>query len=163
MPRDAEPRWFVDETSLGLGRALALVRGDVVHPGHRRLLEVPKSTPDLQWMPVVAERRLVVISRDRHIKTKDAELRAFVDHRIRAFWIAGDRDMGNWDNLRRVVKWWDTMERIANERSEGPWFYSMFQGTLTEVTVRARVRRPRPHVGTGVRVETREGQLDLGI
>lgn len=164
MPRDADPRWFVDETSLGLARALALVRGDVLHPGHRRLLEVPLSTPDPEWMPVVAERGLVVISRDRHIKSKQAELQAYVDHGLRAFWIAGDKDMGNWENLRRIVRSWDRMERIVRDRPTGPWFYSIFETSLVEVHVQPRSRPAlrRPAEGTG-RALQRAGQLDLGL
>lgn len=39
---------------------------------------------------------LIVTSRDRHIKSKPAELAAFRDHRLRAFWIAGDKDLPSW-------------------------------------------------------------------
>lgn len=164
MPRDEEPRWFVDETSLGLARALATVRGDVLHPGHRRLLEVPLSTPDPEWMPIVAERGLVVISRDWHIRTKQAELQAYIDHGLRAFWIAGDKDLGNWENLSRIVKWWDRMERIVRERPDGPWFYELFQTSIREVAVRPRMRSAgpssRPRLAPPRSVSS---QLELGL
>ncbi len=163
MPRDLPSRWFVDETSLGLGRALATVRGDVLYPGHRRLLEVPESTPDLEWMPVIAELRLVVISRDRHIKSKQAELQAYIDYRIRAFWIAGDRDMGNWDNLNRIVRWWDKLERIVAGRPDGPWFYEVHQTRVSEVRVQPRIKPPRPLSSPPPKPRRRDDQLDLGM
>ena len=164
MPRDEAPRWFVDESALGLAKTLATARGDVLYPGYRRLLEIPLSTPDEDWMPIVAERGLVVIIRDRHVRTKPAELKAFMHHGLRAFWIAGDRDMSTWDNLRRVVRWWDRMEHIVTTRREGPWFYALFETRVTEVVVQARVHRPRPANLTPRRPRVQGGnQLDLGI
>ena len=47
-------RWFVDETSMGMARAIAAVRKDVCYPGHRRLSDVPLGTIDSVWMPLVA-------------------------------------------------------------------------------------------------------------
>jgi len=129
------PAWFVDETSLGLARALATARRDVVHPGHPRLPEVPRDTDDIDWMPVVAARGLVVISRDRHIRTKPAELAALREHGLRAFWIAGKRDMSNWQNLVLLVKWWERLEDIVRDRPTGPWFYAISDGAIREIYV----------------------------
>jgi hypothetical protein len=137
MPRDADLRWFVDQTSLGLGSAMALLRGDVIYPGHRRALpDIPEGCKDPVWMPVVAGLGLVVVSRDRHIKSKQGELEAYLRHGIRAFWIAGDNDLGNWENLRRIAKHWDRMERIVEQRPAGPWFYAVNADGLTAFTVR---------------------------
>jgi hypothetical protein len=136
VPRDEELRFYVDETSLGVARSLAAVRGDVVYPGHRRLRAVPAGSKDPEWMPIVAGMGLVVISRDRHIKTKVAELEAYREHGLRAFWIAGDRDLGNWENLTRLVRWWDTIERIIKARGPGPWFYALNLTTVAELGIR---------------------------
>ncbi|MEU8270914.1 hypothetical protein AB0B89_27610 [Sphaerisporangium sp. NPDC049002] len=67
-------RFFVDETSLGVGRALALLRRDVIHTNHRLIPEVPLDTLDDDWIPEVAARELVVITRDKRIRTKSSEL-----------------------------------------------------------------------------------------
>jgi hypothetical protein len=145
MPRDAELRWFVDATSLGVARALAQVRGDVVYPGHRRVMPgIPDDAKDQDWMPIVADLGLVVISRDRHIRSKLGELEAFLAYGLRAFWIAGDKDLGNWENLGRIVKSWDRMERIVRDRPTGPWFYEVHQTRLTEIVVRPRTRTSGP-------------------
>ena len=142
MPRDEELRFYVDETSMGIARSLAAVRGDVVFPGHRRLPAVPPGTKDPDWMPVVAGLGLVVISRDRHIKSKPAELDAYRQHGLRSFWIAGDRDLGNWENLTRLVRWWEAMERIIKTRGPGPWFFALNLTTVTELGIRPpRARR----------------------
>lgn len=143
MPRDSELLYFVDETSMPLGRALATVRGDVVHPGHRRLPEVPPGTLDPDWIPIIGARRLVVIGRDRHIISKPAELAAYREHEIRAFWITGDKDLGSWENMTRIARWWNEMERVIARRGPGPWFYGVYPTTVSELKIRD-ANRPRP-------------------
>ena len=128
-------RFFVDESALGVGKALEIARNDVVHPGHRLLPEVPPGTLDPDWMPTIASRGLVVISRDRHIRTKPAELAAFRDHGLRAFWIAGKRDLSNWDALVRLVRRWEDIEEAVRVRGPGPWFYAVNEDRISEIRV----------------------------
>lgn len=135
MTGSAGLRFFVDETSLGLGKMLAIARTDVVHPGHWNLPAVPTGTLDIDWMPVVSRMDLVVIGRDKKIRSKPAELDAFRVCGLRVFWIAGKRDLSNWDNLVLMVKWWDRMEEIIRDRGRGPWFYAVSDGAIHEFRV----------------------------
>lgn len=128
-------RWFVDETSLGLGKMLAIARPDVVHPGHYNLPAVPTGTKDEAWMPEVAALGLVVISRDKRIRTKPAELAAFRAVGLRVFWIAGTKDLSNWESIKLVVKWWDRMEEIVRDRGAGPWFQAVSEGLIREFSI----------------------------
>lgn len=128
-------RFFVDETSLGLGKMLAIARTDVVHPGHRNLPSIPTGTLDVNWMPIVAAMNLVVIGRNKRIRTKPAELAAFRTCGLRVFWIAGKRDLSNWENLVLMVKSWDRMEDIIRDCGPGPWFYAVSDGAIREFTV----------------------------
>jgi hypothetical protein len=57
--------YFVDETDLAVGRAMAAVKAPVVFPGHEALPEVPLGADDEDWIPVVAHYDLVVITRDK--------------------------------------------------------------------------------------------------
>ena len=57
------PRFFADETDIGLARALDRRHGGVVHPGHPNLPEVPRGTKDDEWLEVVGRLGLVVVSR----------------------------------------------------------------------------------------------------
>lgn len=134
--RDQTLRFYVDETSMGLGKAMALLRRDVVHPGHRRLPQVPTGSKDPDWMPVVAGLGLIVISRDRHIRSKPAELAAFHAHGLRAFWIGGKKDLSNWDTLARLIRYWGAIEDVIVDRGDGPWFYAVNEGGLSEIRVR---------------------------
>lgn len=60
-------RFYVDESALGLGKALGAARKDVVYVGHRLIPECRLGTPDPEWMKAVARRELVVIGRDKRI------------------------------------------------------------------------------------------------
>ena len=102
-PDPAQLRFFFDESVLGLGKAMAIARKDVVHTGHALVPEIPLGCEDVDWMPAVARRRLVVVARDKRIRTKPAELKALREHGLRVFWIAGKRDLSNWEALVRVV------------------------------------------------------------
>ena len=76
-------RFFVDENDLALGKALAEQHGDVVYPGHVGFPEVPRQTLDDDWLPIIGERRLVVITRDKRIRYRPAEKRAWIAHGVR--------------------------------------------------------------------------------
>ncbi len=128
-----EPRFFVDESLLGLGKVLAGARPDLLHPGHWRLPEVPVGTKDPVWIPIVAERNFVVIARDKRIRTKPAELALLRASGLRVFWIAGKKDLTNWGYLTRVMRQWLGIEAVIAIRGSGPWFYGIGDGRLTEI------------------------------
>lgn len=151
MPADlTKLRFYADENILGVGKALARVREDVVHPGHPLIPEVPTGTDDVDWMPVVAGRGLVVLGRDRHIRTKEVELAIFHKHGLRVFWLAGKKDLTSWAKLTRFVARWDEMERIIQARGPGPWFMAINERDIVEIglshrrRVRVRQRTPQP-------------------
>lgn len=71
-------RFFVDENDLGLGKALAAQRTDVVFPGHPDLPEVSRGTLDDAWLEVIGRLGLVVVTRDRRIRYRSAEKLAWL-------------------------------------------------------------------------------------
>ena len=138
MVADAESlRFYVDESALGLGKALTIARRDTIHVGHRLIPECPLGVLDPAWIPAVAQRGLVVIGRDKHIRTKPEEIRQLRSAGLRVFRIGGKRDLATWDWLVRVVRRWDDMERVIRDRPEGPWFYLINESGLTEVPLPA--------------------------
>ncbi|WP_417852084.1 PIN-like domain-containing protein [Blastococcus tunisiensis] len=64
----------MDESALGLGKALTAARSDTVHVGHPLVPECPYGTLDPDWMPAVAARGLIAIGRDRRMRTRPAEV-----------------------------------------------------------------------------------------
>ncbi len=134
-PLPAAPRFFVDESALGLGLTLARARTDVVHPGHRLVPEIVTRMTDLEWMPLVAARNLIVICRDKRIRTRPAEVAAFRELGLRAFWIAGKRDMSTWDNVTLLARHWPRIEQILTEEGPGPWFMAMWEKDIKPLNV----------------------------
>ncbi len=49
-------RFFVDESDLALGKALAATHPEVVYPGHQDLVEVPRGSLDDEWLPIIGSR-----------------------------------------------------------------------------------------------------------
>jgi hypothetical protein len=126
-------RFYADENILGLGKALAIARDDVVHPGHVLLPDVPLGTLDPNWMPAIGARGLIVLGRDRHIRTKPAELAALRAHGLRVFWLAGKRDLTTWGYLVRIVLRWEDIESTIASRGAGPWFMAIADNRITEI------------------------------
>jgi hypothetical protein len=120
------PVYFTDENTLGLGKLLRRSgRGDVFYPGHEGLAEIPLATPDLQWMPVIAKRGLIVLTRDKHIRTRPAELRVYREHGIRSVWIGAKQDLGPRDQLDLFIRHETRLRREITKRGSGPWALAM--------------------------------------
>lgn len=127
---DVEPRFFVDENVIGLGRALAEARDDVLHPDHDELPEVPMRTKDPDWLPVVARLDLVVLGRDKRIRRKPAERQLWLDHGLRVVELTGTKDMSTWQMLELVVRQWHRLEKTLKEHGAGPWWASWTAGGI---------------------------------
>jgi hypothetical protein len=131
----ASLRFFVDESLMGLGKTLARARKDVVHTGHPLIPGAFAGALDTEWMPVAAGQSLVVIGRDRHVRTRPAELLMLRQYGLRVFRIVGRKDLSTWGYLTRIVRRWDDIERITAIRGPGPWFMAIHETRVTELTV----------------------------
>jgi PIN like domain len=125
-------RFYVDESAAGLGLALAAARKDTIHVGHPLIPECPRGARDIDWIPEVAARGLVVITRDKKLRTKPVEIQTLWNHGLRVFNIGGKNDMSTWDWLARLVRYWPKMEAIITERDAGPWIYMLNEKTIDE-------------------------------
>ena len=137
MRAGAEPVYFTDENALGLGKLLCRGgRDDVVHPGHESLPEVPLGAPDLDWMPVLGKLGLVVITRDRRIRSRPVELRSYWEHGIRSVWLGAKQDLGPRDQLALFVEHEQRLEREIIKRGDGPWALAMSPSGIRPITLR---------------------------
>lgn len=89
-------RFYVDESALGVGKALAAAREDTIHVGHPLIPECPAGVEDPDWIAAVAARELIVIGRDKHIRTRPAEVQHLLDAGLRAFYLGGRKDSTTW-------------------------------------------------------------------
>ena len=129
--------YFTDENTLGLGKLLRRAgREDVLYPGHEELPEVPVGTLDLQWMPVVGLRGLIVVTRDRRIRTRPAELRAYREHGIRSVWIGAKRDLGPHEQVELFLRHEQRLQREITKRGPGPWALVMNHGGIRPLSLR---------------------------
>jgi hypothetical protein len=115
-------RFYVDEDTVHLGKALAAVRDDVVHPGHARC-PVHRGALDPQWLPIVGEKNWLPISRDKRLRTSPAEKIKIIDAGIRAVILTSGGNMNRWEQLRLVVRFWDQIEDLTSH--PGPFVHSL--------------------------------------
>lgn len=114
--------YFTDENALGLGKLLCRAgRDDVLFPGHPSLPEVLLGTLDIVWMPLIAARGLVVLTRDKRIRTRPAELRAYLECGIRSVWIGAKRDLAPQDQVDLFLRHEARLQREIVKRGDGPW------------------------------------------
>ena len=143
------PVYFTDENTLELGKLLRRAGGvGVVYPGHGDLPEVPVGTPDLDWMPVIARRRLIVVTRDRRIRSRPAELRAYWEQVIRSVWFGAKQGLGRREQVELFLRHEERLQREVTERGRGPWALAMIPTGIRPLTL----REPGAGPGGGDRV-----------
>lgn len=131
------PVYFTDENTLGLGKLLQRSgRQDVVYPGHEDLPEIPRGTDDLDWLPIVGDRQYVVVSRERRIRSRPAELRAYHEHGVRSVWIGAKQDLGPPQQLELFLKHEGRLQREIVKRGPGPWALAMSPSGLRPLKLR---------------------------
>jgi hypothetical protein len=136
-------RFYVDADLIGLGKLLVQVRTDVTYAGDpggigidRRLRPPSPVTPgvlDVDWIPIIAGNGWIVITKDRHMRSRPAEQELIRDAKARHVRIEGpptQRKLRKWDQLLILLNQWQAIERLLDET--GPWIY---------VASRTRLRR----------------------
>ena len=136
MGVDSPARFFIDENDLALGRSLALARKDVLHPGHVRLPDVPLGTPDAHWLPIIGGLGLVVITRDKKIRSRPAEAELVIAAGVRGFVLTSAGDLSTWDTLSVLVRQWDALERHLTEHPGGPWLAALTSQGVRPLRIR---------------------------
>ncbi|HEU0240195.1 MAG TPA: hypothetical protein VFR11_13110 [Micromonosporaceae bacterium] len=138
-------RFYVDESLMGLGKALSSARTDTVYPSHPRFPQVRLGAEDEQWIPIVATAGLIAIIRDRKVFTRWWENDLIIRHRLRLIHIAVKRDLSNWENLRLLVRHWDRIEEVVERDEPPPWRLKVLQNGVELVPVAAtKVTGKRP-------------------
>jgi len=137
-------RFYVDADTLGLARILCRIRSDVTYPGDpgdpaARPPRPPcpitdPETPDPVWIPVVAAAGWLILTRDQHIRTRPAEIKAVVDSGARLVAIVAsspNERLNNFGILEIVMINWRRIDGI--ESLPGPYVYTASRSGLTKV------------------------------
>jgi hypothetical protein len=123
--KPASVRSYFDADVLGLAKVIANLRSDVTYPGdpgaviHRR--ERPAcpiatpATPDSEWIPTVAERGWLIITRDSRIQERRAEVAAIRDSEARLVALSGKEATGVWAQPEVLMSRWRRIESLLND------------------------------------------------
>jgi uncharacterized protein with PIN domain len=139
--RPAEVRFYVDADLLGLARVVACLRSDVTYPGdpgaviHKRQRPpCPVTSPavkDPDWIPEVARRGWLIITRDRHIQAHRREIAAVRENNARMIALTGEDARSVFDQLEVVMCRWRDIETKVDEPA--PFIYAVTRTTLRPV------------------------------
>lgn len=151
--KPARVRYYVDADLLGLAKQLVRLRPDVTYPGDpggtihartRPACSVTKpATLDELWIPETALQEWLVISRDRKIQVRPAELSAVRDSGARMVALAGDDAGSTWRQLEVVMTQWRAIEKLRDR--PGPFIVITSRTSMRELDIDAalaRMRRP---------------------
>ena len=139
--KQAEVRFYVDADVLGLAKVLASLRPDVTYPGDpggvvrkRSRPPCPITTTDVDddvWIPIVAARGWSIITRDKAIQRRPAEIEAVRDSGAKMFALTSREQLSVWDQLEIVMSRWRDIERLSEE--PGPFIYAITRTSVRRV------------------------------
>ena len=135
--------YYFDADILGLGKLIASLRPDATYPGdpgatiHKRErppcpIESP-AVRDPVWIPLVAERGWLIVTRDSRIQTHRAEIDAVRTSGARMVALASPDARGTWQQLETLLRNWRRMEALAE--TPGPFIYRATFDGLRRVAV----------------------------
>lgn len=76
-------------------------------------------------MRVIASRDLIVLPRDRRIRSRPAELAAYQEFGIRSVWLGAKRDLRPQEQADMFLTHEERLIREAIKRGPGPWALAM--------------------------------------
>jgi len=139
--RPATVRFYFDADVLGVAKVVAALRNDATYPGdpgttvHRRTRPAcPVATPavrDELWIPEVARRGWLIITRDRHIQDHRAEIAAVRDHDAKMVALSAGDAGSVWNQLEVVMANWRRFEELADQT--GPFIWRATRSGLGRV------------------------------
>ena len=72
----------------------------------------PPGVQDADWLPVVGDRRWIILTKDRHIRRRELEINAIINARVRAFVLTA-ADLTGPEQAAAFVRALKKMNRIA--------------------------------------------------
>ena len=140
-PRQAQVRFYIDADILGLGKLLGDLRHDGTFPGdsgaliHRRQRPpCPITDPasqDTEWIPEVARRGWLIVTRDSRIAENRSEITAVREHSARLVALNQQDARTKWGQLELFMTQWRRIEALVNE--PGPFIWRTSRTTMTRI------------------------------
>ena len=140
-PRLAQVRIYVDADILGLGKILAGLRSDVTYPGdpgavvrRQKRPPCPLTDPamlDTDWIPKVASRGWLIVTRDSRISERRSEITAVRENNAKMAALNPLDAQTKWEQLEVFMTQWRQIEALINE--PGPFIWRVSRTTMTEI------------------------------
>jgi hypothetical protein len=129
--KPATVRFYFDADVLGLAKVIASLRADATYPGdpgatiHRRARPAcPITTPatsDSEWIPDVAKRGWLIVTRDNRIQERRAEVAAVRENDARLVALSGREATGVWAQLEILMSQWRRIEALLDVPAPHIW------------------------------------------
>lgn len=143
QPKPVAPRFYFDADVLGLARLVCQERADCTYPGDpggrikkrlrpARIIEQP-ATKDSVWIPEVAARGWLIITRDKEIQGNRAEINAVRDHGAKMVNLASVDAGSTWSQLEILMTRWREIEALVDQ--PGPFIYIASRTRLRPVAL----------------------------
>ena len=139
--KPAGVRFYFDADIRGLGILLSGIRPDVTYPGdpggevHKRIRppSVVKdvATPDDIWIPQVTEEGWLIVTRDRHIRSRTREIAAVRMYGARMVALTSTEATNTFRQLEVVMCRWRDIVRCLDR--SGPFIYTATRSTFEPV------------------------------
>jgi hypothetical protein len=129
--KPATIRVYFDADVLGLAKLLAKERADFTYPGDpggrikkRQRPPCPITSPatiDPVWIPIVAARGWLIVTRDRAIQDNRAEINAVRGHGAKMVNLASSDADRTWTQLEVLMSRWREIEPLIDQ--PGPFIF----------------------------------------
>jgi hypothetical protein len=138
--KPADVRFHFDADILGLAKTVCALRPDCTYPGdlgavihkrRRRSCDIAAGTPDVDWIPVVAARGWVIITRDSIIQNHVAELNAVLDNGGRMAALSSKDAQTVWSQLEVFMARWRSIEALHD--LPAPFVYTVTRTGFRQV------------------------------
>lgn len=139
--RPADVRLYVDADLLGLGKLLGALRNDITYPGDQGEVIHKRARPpcpvtstavlDADWIPIVAERGWLIITRDSRIIENRAEFAAVRDNDAKMVALNGRDARTKWGQLEIFMTQWRRIDALAAET--GPFIWRASRTAMTSM------------------------------
>jgi hypothetical protein len=130
-PRQARVRIYVDADILGLGKILGRLRNDVTYPGDPGAVIHKRQRPpcpitstavnDVDWIPEVASRGWLIVTRDNKIIENRNEIAAVRENKAKMVALNQLDAQTKWGQLDVFMTQWRRIEPLIDEPAPFIW------------------------------------------
>jgi hypothetical protein len=143
IDRTAQVRFYVDADIRGLGLILGALRNDLTYPADpgaiiykRKRPECPITSTDVldeEWIPVVAVRGWLIITRDSKIIENRNEINAIRENGAKMVALNQQDARTKWGQLEVFMTRWRDIEPLTAE--PGPFIWRASRTAMTQISL----------------------------